>query len=75
MKVTVVLLGWLESPLGTRRLELELPKGARVRNALTSLKMEEVEYSTAILNSQQAYEDEVLKDGDTLYVFPPIAGG
>ncbi len=74
MKVTVVLLAWLES-LGGKNIDLELCEGATVSEALRSLSLHELEYAATILNFEQADENQTLADGDILYIFPAIAGG
>jgi molybdopterin converting factor small subunit len=50
-------------------------EGSSVRDALASLDVEEVAYGATVLNSEQASEDDPLRDGDVLYVFPPASGG
>lgn len=75
MNVTVILFGWLEPALGKRRVELELAEGATVKDAVLNLGVDEVEYASTILDSERVSEDHPIKEGDVLYVFPPIAGG
>lgn len=70
-----MVFGWLESVLGKRLFEVELVQGATVRDAIMSLGVDEIEYASTILDSERVGEDHLLKDGDMLYVFPPIAGG
>ncbi len=75
MKVAVILLGQLEPAVSKKTVELHLPEGAKVSDAIASLKESQIEYASAILNSQRVSENQELKEGDVLYVFRPIAGG
>lgn len=76
MKVTVVLMGWLESARG-KRIEMELPEGACIADAIaaTPVDREDVDFAATILNTEQADPSHQLSDGDRLYIFPPLAGG
>ena len=71
----IVLGGGLEGVVGKKIVELQLPEGAKVRDAIVSLKEAQVEHASAVLNSQRVSENQELKEGDVLYVFRPIAGG
>lgn len=75
MNVTVMVLGGLEQAAEKTSFELNLPDGAKVRDAIVSLKDAQLEYASVVLNSQRVSESQELKDGDVLYIFRPIAGG
>lgn len=75
MKVTVMVLPGLEQAGEKTSVELHLPKGAQIRDAIVSLKDAQLEYASVVLNSQRVSENQELKDGDVLYIFRPIAGG
>ena len=53
----------------------EIGEGTTVRELLERLKVPADAVKIIFLNGVHAGEDEVLKDGDRLGVFPPIAGG
>lgn len=54
---------------------LEIPEGKTVSELLAELKVPEDLPKIVFLNGLHATGDEMLKDGDRLTVFPPIAGG
>ncbi len=78
MKITVKLFATLrhcidESKKGTGILEL--PEKAKVRDVLEQLKIPRDIPKIILVNAKQKTDEEVLHEGDTLSVFPPIAGG
>lgn len=79
MTVTVLLFASYAEQLGTSRLTLELPEGARVDEALSR-----IQASTAgrlppkpmvAVNQSYAKGSDVLRGGDELAIIPPVAGG
>lgn len=54
---------------------LDVAEGKKVSDVLDELKIPEDLPKIVFLNGLHAKGDEVLKDGDRLTVFPPIAGG
>jgi MoaE-MoaD fusion protein len=76
MKVTVRLFAILRERAGTDRLELELPEGARVADALRA-----VDHLAGGLrlvmavNREYAAPDDPLAAGDELALIPPVSGG
>jgi molybdopterin converting factor small subunit len=54
---------------------LELIAGTKVDNVLDQLKLPKDIPKIILINGIQKTADETLKEGDTLSVFPPIAGG
>jgi molybdopterin converting factor subunit 1 len=76
MEVTVRLFAMLRERAGTREITLELPDGARVRDAL-----ERLDHLAAGLplvmavNREYAPEEQVLDPGDELALIPPVSGG
>jgi molybdopterin synthase catalytic subunit len=76
MQVRVRLFAALRERAGAGELELELPSGARVRDALhqVSTLTEGVPVVMAV-NHEYAGEDDVLSAGDELALIPPISGG
>jgi MoaE-MoaD fusion protein len=76
MKVTVRLFAILRERAGSDRLELDLPDGARVADALA-----EVDHLAGGLklvmavNREYAAADHPLEAGDELALIPPVSGG
>jgi molybdopterin converting factor small subunit len=54
---------------------LELSDDTKVNNVLEQLKLPKDIPKIILVNGIQKTADETLKEGDTLSVFPPIAGG
>ena len=76
MRVTVRLFAMLRERAGASEVELDLPDGARVRDALSELSglAGDVPLVMAV-NREYAPEDRVLDPGDELAVVPPVSGG
>ena len=76
MEVTVRLFAALRERAGAPAVTLELPEGARVRDALDSLAglAEGVPLVMAV-NREYASEEQVLDAGDELALIPPVSGG
>ena len=77
MEVTVRLFAILRERAGTRELTLELPEGARVRDALERLRDISPPNLPLVMavNREYAPEDQVLDAGDELALIPPVSGG
>ena len=76
MEVTVLLFAMLRERAGTRELTIELPDGARVRDALDSLGDLAAGLPLVMaVNREYAPEDHVLDPGDELALIPPVSGG
>src|SRR3954465_11324308 len=76
MEVTVRLFAMLRERAGARELTLELPDGARVRDALTELGDLAAGLPLVMaVNREYAPEDQVLDAGDELALIPPVSGG
>jgi molybdopterin converting factor small subunit len=54
---------------------LELIEGTKVQSILEQMKLPKDTPKIILINGIQKTADETLKEGDTLSVFPPIAGG
>jgi MoaE-MoaD fusion protein len=76
MQVTVRLFAMLRERAGAPEVTLELPPGARVRDALESLSglAEDIPLVMAV-NREYADADQVLDPGDELALIPPVSGG
>ncbi len=76
MKVSVRLFAGLRERAGTDELELELPEGARVADALAEVQHLAPGVSLVLaVNREYADEGVVLRAGDELAVVPPVSGG
>jgi molybdopterin synthase catalytic subunit len=76
VEVTVRLFAMLRERAGSGSVTLELPEGARVRDALDSLSglAEGIPLVMAV-NREYASEEQVLDAGDELALIPPVSGG
>jgi MoaE-MoaD fusion protein len=76
MEVTVRLFAMLRERAGVPELTLELPEGARVRDALASLEgiAEGIPLVMAV-NREYADAEQALDPGDELALIPPVSGG
>ena len=76
MHVRVRLFAILRERAGTNELELELPDGALVRDALERMRSltDGVRVVLAV-NHEYAEEDVVLHGGDEVALIPPVSGG
>ena len=76
MEVTVKLFAMLRERAGAREVTLDLPAGARVRDAVSALG--EVTAGMPLVmavNREYAPDDRVLDPGDELALIPPVSGG
>lgn len=55
--------------------ERELLEESRVLDVLQPLNLKPEEIAICLLNGRDANEQSVLKEGDTLALFPPVGGG
>jgi MoaE-MoaD fusion protein len=76
MRVRVQLFASLRERAGARELELELPEGALVGDALEQMKglTEGIPVAVAV-NQEYADVDAMLHRGDEVALIPPISGG
>jgi molybdopterin synthase catalytic subunit len=76
MKVRVRLFAALRERAGTGEVELELPEGARVADALARLDHLAGGLSLVMaVNREYAAADAPLSPGDELALIPPVSGG
>jgi len=54
---------------------VEISEGTKVRRLLEQLQIPAHAVKLVFLNGVHARGDEILKDGDRVGVFPPVAGG
>jgi MoaE-MoaD fusion protein len=76
VEVTVRLFAMLRERAGTSELKLELPEGARVRDAIAALDGLAGGLPVVMaVNREYAREDAPLDTGDELALIPPVSGG
>lgn len=78
MHVRIRLFAMLRERAGTSELELELPDGARVRDALAAAPVAELARGLPLVlavNREYADDDAPLSPGDELALVPPVSGG
>lgn len=74
MKVKIKLFASLRQ-FGPDEQMTEFPEGTTVDDAIHSLNIPVTIRLLRIVNGEHRTADHVLKDGDELALFPPIAGG
>jgi molybdopterin synthase catalytic subunit len=76
MRVTVRLFAMLRERAGASEVELDLPEGARVADALESLGDLAAGLPLVMaVNREYAPAEQVLAAGDELALIPPVSGG
>lgn len=53
----------------------EFPEGTQIIDILQRLNIAASEVSILLVNGRDAAETQVLHDGDTIALFPPVGGG
>jgi molybdopterin converting factor small subunit len=74
MKVKIKLFATLRK-FGPEEQEVDLPENATVEDAINLLNLPEKFPLLKIVNGEHRPPKHLLKDGDELALFPPIAGG
>jgi MoaE-MoaD fusion protein len=76
VRVRVRLFAQLRERAGASEVELELPEGARVRDALAAVRELAAGLPVVMaVNREYASEDAALAPGDELALVPPVSGG
>ena len=79
MKIQVELYATLSKflPPGAegRKAMLELPEGSTIAELLNQLKIPTEMTALLMVNGTHQPPDTALKDGETIAIFPPLAGG
>lgn len=74
MKVEIRLFASLRK-YGLPQEEMELVEGTTVGNLLEKMGIPPSEVAITLVNGRHAQKELPLNDGETLALFPPIAGG
>lgn len=74
MKVKIKLFASLMQ-FGPSEQEVDLPYNATIEDAVNLLKLPEKFPLLKIVNGEHRTAKHLLKDGDELALFPPVAGG
>jgi molybdopterin synthase sulfur carrier subunit len=79
MKVELHLYASFKNHLPEKNREntfiMEIPDGTTIRELFSRLNIPPEAPKVIFLNGVHTKEDEVLKEGDRLGAFPPVAGG
>ena len=79
MKIEIALYATLSQylPPGAqnRKAVIEVRDGATVREVMTQVGIPQDVSNILLVNGRQTPEGTVLKDGEILTIFPPLAGG
>jgi sulfur-carrier protein len=79
MEIEVKLFATLRDylPQGSSRFscKMEIDDHTRVQDILAKLKISEEMPKIILVNGVHGKKDHVLKEGDVLSIFPPVAGG
>lgn len=75
MKLFATLRDYL--PKGSERFtcKMEIGNQTRVQDILAKLKIPEEIPKIILINGVHGKKDQVLKEGDVVSIFPPVAGG
>lgn len=74
MRVTVKLFATFRD--GRFKVEeRELPEDTRLLDVLQPLDIKPEEIAICLVNGRNVDEQHILKDGDTIALFPPVGGG
>ena len=79
MKVTLSLYAsltqYLPEKTGGNSCVVEVEEGTRIKELISRMGIPQEGPKFIFLNGVHAEGDEMLKDGDRLGIFPPVAGG
>jgi molybdopterin converting factor small subunit len=79
MEIEVKLFATLRDylPKGSDRFscKVEIEESVRVQDILSRLKIPEEMPKIILVNGVHGKKEQILKDGDVLSIFPPVAGG
>lgn len=74
MQITIKLFATLRDERFDSKI-MEFPDNTTVGEIINKLNIDKKDAAIIFINNKHAEFDTVLKEGDTLAVFPPIGGG
>lgn len=75
VKLFATLRDYLPKGSGRFSCKMEIDGRTRVEDILARLNIPEDMPKIILINGTHAKKDQVLKEGDVLSIFPPVAGG
>jgi molybdopterin converting factor small subunit len=75
VKLFATLRDYLPQESNRFSCKMEVDEGTRVQDVLTRLKIPGEMPKIILVNGIHGKKEQVLKEGDVLSVFPPVAGG
>ncbi len=75
VKLFATLRDYLPDGSGRFSCKMEIEGPTRVQDVLLKLRIPEEMPKIILINGIHGKKDQVLKEGDVLSVFPPVAGG
>ncbi|MFO7887766.1 MAG: MoaD/ThiS family protein [Eubacteriales bacterium] len=58
-----------------KKKTISFNEGTKIKDVINSLKIDEEELGIVMVNGSYRKSDTLLKEGDVLSIFPPVAGG
>jgi len=58
-----------------KKKTISFNEGTKIKDVIDSLKIDEEELGIVMVNGSYRKSDTLLKEGDVLSIFPPVAGG
>ena len=75
LRLFASLRQYIPDNIGGEALIINVSDGTTIRDILRQFKVPEDVVKLVFLNGVHARMDDILKDGDRLGIFPPVAGG
>ena len=75
VKLFATLRDYLPKGSGRFSCKMEVDSSTRIQDILSRLKIPEEIPKIILVNGVHGKRDQILKDGDVLSIFPPVAGG
>jgi len=58
-----------------KKKKISYEKGTKIKDVIDSLNIDEEQLGIVMVNGSYKKSDTLLKEGDVLSIFPPVAGG
>jgi sulfur carrier protein ThiS len=75
VKLFATLRDYLPAGSGRFSCKMEIHGSTRVKEILSTLKIPEEIPKIILINGIHGKNDQILKEGDVVSIFPPVAGG